>query len=140
MHSMSSQQERDNLSKAFTVALQDWREHSWSAFGSQLGSILRDMIVLTFPQKYSVDAAGRLRRSMQRLSEAQRTASRISPLQGLSFGLFCAFAMLVLAGGFLLSLKRAKGSVVEMRPEFERRTLLQEATLQQEIIASEAVE
>lgn len=99
MHGMTPQMERESLSTAFAMALEDWKEHSWSAFGAELGSILRDMIVVAFPQKYSMDDAGRLR-SMLQLSE-RRGSSGMTRQPGFSFGLLGACAMLVLTGAAL---------------------------------------
>jgi len=146
MASMNTQQERDALSRGFSAALHDWREHSWSAFGAQLGSILRDMVLLTFPQKYSLDDAGRLRSLLTELTSSNHASSTLSKAQpALAFVLFVAFAMIVLSGA-VLSLRRANYAQVTISREalddeellpvqsFDRVTLLQEE-LQLESVA-----
>jgi len=138
MRSMTPQQERDNLSKSFAQALQDWKDRSWSAFGAQLGSVLRDMVVLTFPQKWSVDDAGRLRSILEltETSSSSPAASKLSQTLCLSGILFftASFGMLALVRVLRSSTPRAAcQSLSDMeeehvRPEggFFLRTLLQE--------------
>merc|ERR1712232_304441 len=112
MHKMTTQQERDSLSKSFTMAMQAWKDHSWSGFGAQLGSILRDMIVLTFPQKWSVDDAGRLRNMLQ-MTETRSVSDAASSLSqhlaSTGAGMFfCAVAALLVFGALTLSLRRTQ--------------------------------
>lgn len=108
MRSMSPQQERDSMEKSFTEAMQDWKEHSWSAFGAQLGSILRDFLVITFPQKWSVDDAGRLRNLLEE-TESDRTifsqhiGSSVSVLSCALLGM-----MLFVLGSVVLAVRRTQ--------------------------------
>eukprot|EP00929_Paragymnodinium_shiwhaense_P116168 TRINITY_DN8547_c0_g2_i1.p1 TRINITY_DN8547_c0_g2~~TRINITY_DN8547_c0_g2_i1.p1 ORF type:complete len:549 (+),score=135.85 TRINITY_DN8547_c0_g2_i1:116-1762(+) len=121
VHSMSPQQERDSMSKAFAEALQDWKLHSWAAFGGQLGSILRDMMVVMFPAKYSVDDLGRLRTL---LADSKHVSIGKVAAPGVNVGLFVVFAMVVVSG-VVLAYRRAKASHVllndgsEMEPVVE---------------------
>lgn len=41
--------------------VQDWTAHQWWDVGFRLGQLLQQMVVMTFPMKYSSDASGRLR-------------------------------------------------------------------------------
>eukprot|EP00929_Paragymnodinium_shiwhaense_P068848 TRINITY_DN34707_c0_g1_i1.p1 TRINITY_DN34707_c0_g1~~TRINITY_DN34707_c0_g1_i1.p1 ORF type:complete len:571 (+),score=114.88 TRINITY_DN34707_c0_g1_i1:21-1733(+) len=81
------------LSQAFAEALEDWQMHSWSAFGRQLGTMLRDMMVTTFPAKYSVKDLSHLRAF---LHDSKVTTGKALP--GLiSFILLAAFPLALLA-------------------------------------------
>eukprot|EP00929_Paragymnodinium_shiwhaense_P119983 TRINITY_DN91896_c0_g1_i1.p1 TRINITY_DN91896_c0_g1~~TRINITY_DN91896_c0_g1_i1.p1 ORF type:complete len:547 (+),score=144.78 TRINITY_DN91896_c0_g1_i1:69-1709(+) len=51
---------REKATREMTEALQDWRMHAWTVFGRQLGELLRDMVMMAFPEKYSIGTAGRL--------------------------------------------------------------------------------
>eukprot|EP00929_Paragymnodinium_shiwhaense_P072393 TRINITY_DN36748_c0_g1_i1.p1 TRINITY_DN36748_c0_g1~~TRINITY_DN36748_c0_g1_i1.p1 ORF type:complete len:540 (-),score=129.87 TRINITY_DN36748_c0_g1_i1:341-1960(-) len=120
-------QEREHLSKAFAEALQDWKLHSWSLFGGRLGDILRDMIVITCPQKYSVDDLGQLRALL--VDDSDSTAGRFAQ-QGLSSGLIAACAMLLVTA-VVLTRRRWQSAAEEAQPgstppSFDRMTLLEE--------------
>jgi len=45
-------------------AVDDWKDLDFRGFGSELGTIMRDILLLAFPQKYHVDANGFIRRSL----------------------------------------------------------------------------
>jgi len=104
------------------------------------------MVLLTFPQKYSLDDAGRLRSLLTELTSSNHASSTLSKAQpALAFVLFVAFAMIVLSGA-VLSLRRANYAQVAISREalddeeflpvqsFDRVTLLQEE-LQLESVA-----
>merc|ERR1711971_998921 len=46
------------------LAVDDWEDFDFRGFGSELGTIMRDILLLAFPQKYHVDANGFIRRSL----------------------------------------------------------------------------
>merc|ERR1712187_1049066 len=56
-------------------ALEDFEEGQWYAFGKQLGVAMQDMLVVSFDQKYEVDADGSLR---QHFPDAGQLANRQS--------------------------------------------------------------
>jgi len=58
--SLAAQRPRDELSQAFSKALQDYKTQTWTDFGTELGSIVREMVVVAFPEKYSLDDTGKL--------------------------------------------------------------------------------
>lgn len=59
-------QELKSTDGIIAKALRAWSEKDYPKFGRQLGRLLRRQLVLTFPKKYSVDSAGRLRRKFLR--------------------------------------------------------------------------
>merc|ERR1711971_212758 len=46
------------------LAVDEWKDFDFRGFGSELGTIMRDILLLAFPQKYHVDANGFIRRSL----------------------------------------------------------------------------
>lgn len=46
-------------------AVESWTNWDFESFGYELGELFRELIMLAFPEKYSVDAAGRLQRYVQ---------------------------------------------------------------------------
>jgi len=58
-------------------AVEAWTNWDFEGFGFQLGELLRELVMLAFPQKYSVDASGRLRRfdQVQAMTGARKAGS-----------------------------------------------------------------
>lgn len=54
----------EGISKMVAVAIKDFEGENWFDFGAQLGKVLQDMLVATFPQKYEVDLTGQLKNSL----------------------------------------------------------------------------
>lgn len=54
-----------NTADIMAKAVEDWTNWNFESFGYQMGKMLREIIMLAFPQKYSVDASGRLRKYSQ---------------------------------------------------------------------------
>merc|ERR1712125_131018 len=115
--------------------MQDWREHAWTPFGRQLGDLLRNMVVMTFPQKYALDASGQLQQLIQ---EAEEQAAMEAPAQaprltatGVAVAGLAALAM------FALTIRRSYYSVVagdaKSASEFERQPLDLVSDLEQAI-------
>jgi len=50
-------------------AVEAWTNYDFDTFGKQIGMLLRELVMLAFPQKYSVDANGRLKRQLINLSQ-----------------------------------------------------------------------
>merc|ERR1712226_1252762 len=53
-----------------------WTAWKFEGFGYELSELLRELIMLTFPQKYYVDASGRLQKYTQIESAAKREIAR----------------------------------------------------------------
>lgn len=51
-------------------AVRDWSRGRWKTFGAELGSLLQELVLLVFPQKYNVDGAGLLRQQLLRANSA----------------------------------------------------------------------
>jgi len=56
-------------------AVEAWTNWNFEGFGYELGELFRELIMLAFPQKYSVDASGRLRRYSQLQASGAETKS-----------------------------------------------------------------
>merc|ERR1719163_256045 len=66
------------VTEKMAKAVEAWTNWDFEGFGVQLGELFRDLVMLAFPQKYSVDASGRLRRFSQVLAmSADRKAGSI---------------------------------------------------------------
>eukprot|EP00929_Paragymnodinium_shiwhaense_P029466 TRINITY_DN16874_c1_g1_i1.p1 TRINITY_DN16874_c1_g1~~TRINITY_DN16874_c1_g1_i1.p1 ORF type:complete len:567 (-),score=133.04 TRINITY_DN16874_c1_g1_i1:438-2138(-) len=86
-----------DVTQTMTTALEDWRQHSWTAFGKQLGDLLRDVALVAFPQKYAVDTTGRLQQVIEQAEEKAAKEGRDGrQLVGAFAAAFGAFAMLSL--------------------------------------------
>merc|ERR1719440_177432 len=60
-------------------AVEAWTNWNFEGFGYELGELFRELIMLAFPQKYSVDASGRLRRYSQLQASGVETKSSSIP-------------------------------------------------------------
>merc|ERR1719486_460046 len=58
-------------------AVEAWTNWNFKGFGYELGKLLRELVMLALPQKYSVDASGRLRRYSQ-MEATQKTSSPLT--------------------------------------------------------------
>merc|ERR1712048_439311 len=45
-------------------AVKAWTDFDFVTFGEEIGKLLRELVMLAFPQKYSVDNLGRLHRKL----------------------------------------------------------------------------
>jgi hypothetical protein len=52
-------------------AVEAWTNWDFETFGREVGMLLRELVMLAFPQKYSVDANGKLRRKLLNLASTQ---------------------------------------------------------------------
>lgn len=58
-------------------AVKAWTEWDFEKFGYELGELFRDLVMLAFPQKYSVDASGRLQRYSLHAMSAEKKAKAV---------------------------------------------------------------
>lgn len=82
----------DEATKKMAKAVEAWTNWNFKQFGFELGVLFRELVMLAFPQQYSVDASGRL----QRMSAEELPRSFSSPLviiSGASISLFVALAV-----------------------------------------------
>lgn len=54
----------DEATKRMAMAIQSWTNWDFKGFGTQIGKLLREFVLMMYPQQYSVDASGRLRRQL----------------------------------------------------------------------------
>lgn len=97
-----------DLAATVALSVSAWTNWDFRTFGKALGTLLRELLMKLYPQKYAVDSSGRLRR--------QLTSSDSSPL-GLSKSsgwapllAFCALSLLV-ASGILRAIAGVRRSV-----------------------------
>jgi hypothetical protein len=67
-----------DATKKMAKAVEAWTNWNFEKFGSELGKLLRELVMMAFPQQYSVDASGRLQKAM--LAEKQPLRSLSSPV------------------------------------------------------------
>lgn len=93
-----------DLSVDLTAALKSWTDHDFSGFGFRLGRLLQRFALLAFPQKYSVDTDGGLRRVV---GDWSNTTAAGAPLGLISLG--------VVALGVVLSFTWLQRKVTKAR-------------------------
>lgn len=64
----------DTVGVQMTQAVQAWSENHWESFGAHLGKLLQELVLLLFPQEYSVDGTGQLHRQLTRAGQASARA------------------------------------------------------------------
>jgi hypothetical protein len=56
--------ETSEISVVLARTVKDWTKAHWYKFGKDLGQLLQQMVLLTYPQEYSLDASGMLKREL----------------------------------------------------------------------------
>jgi len=75
-------------------ALEDFEDRQWYAFGNQLGVAMQDMLVVSFDQKYEVDADGSLRQHFPYAGQLANRQSLVAIAVGaVSVSLLTIFAI-----------------------------------------------
>jgi len=75
-------------------AVEAWTQWDFEKFGRELGMLFRELVTLAFPQKYSVDASGRLALYGQSMGAAKKAASisaSLAIIGGAAVSLLVAF-------------------------------------------------
>merc|ERR1719198_611409 len=72
-------------------AVEAWTNWNFQGFGYEIGKLLRELVMLALPQKYSVDASGRLQRATQEKSAS--VASSMMIIGGAATSLLVVFAV-----------------------------------------------
>lgn len=84
-----------DASQKMAKAVEAWTNWNFKSFGYELGKLLRELVMMAFPQQYSIDASGRLQKAM--LAEIQpRSLSSKTPVMiigGASVSLLFALAV-----------------------------------------------
>jgi len=99
-----------NITIHLSGAISAFTHHHWSEFGTDLGALLKDVLVSMYPQLYSVDDRGSLRKLLQ-LSKAESTALRRESRATtgvVSSSVLSLVGALLAAAGFLVFLKARK--------------------------------
>jgi len=73
-------------------AVEAWTNWDFKQFGFELGKLFRELVMLAFPQKYSVDVSGRLQR-MSAGEEPRAFSSPLAIISAASISLFVALAV-----------------------------------------------
>merc|ERR1719355_516412 len=91
-----AQLDGNTVADEMAQAVEAWTNWNFKGFGYELGKLLRELVMLALPQKYSVDASGRLRR----YSQMEATQTKSSPITfsmaiigGAAVSLLIAFAV-----------------------------------------------
>lgn len=90
---------KGDMSETVADAVEDWKQKKFEKFGERMGQALRDITIQAFPEKYYVDADGRLRQRLVQLSGAGRGFALASGSWSVSI---LASGLLVLAVGLLV--------------------------------------
>merc|ERR1712070_916138 len=61
----TAQVHNHDVSVDLSEAAEAWSKHRWHAFGADIGKLLQELVLLVFPRKYSLDAAGFLKRELK---------------------------------------------------------------------------
>jgi hypothetical protein len=82
------------LSKTLVQAVKYWTKFDYKKFGNELGVMLRELVLMLYPRKYSVDQSCRLRRqwswthTFKRMTPGMSPGFLISVVLGVSFTAF----------------------------------------------------
>jgi len=76
----------NKMAKAVTA----WTNWNFEQFGFELGKIFRELIMLAFPQKFSMDASGRIQAALE---EPRSSLSPLMVIGGASISLFVVLSM-----------------------------------------------
>jgi len=76
----------DEMAQAVTA----WTNWNFKLFGQKLGVVFRQLVMLAFPQKYSIDASGRLQAKLER---PEKDSSPVMIIAGASISMLVAFAL-----------------------------------------------
>merc|ERR1711967_138765 len=69
----------EEITGQMAKAVEDWTAFDFEAFGYELGKLFRELVMLSFPQKYSFDASGRLQKyTHMELAGEDKTAASTS--------------------------------------------------------------
>jgi len=74
-------------------AVQAWTEGNYEMFGYELGKLFRELVIIAFPQLYSVDESGRLQRYSKIQAEGSGSVSSFLIIGGAAVSLLAAFAV-----------------------------------------------
>jgi len=83
------------IKRKLSRAVEDWKDWDFHGFGSELGVILRDILLLALPHKYHVDSSGFIRRSLLSPKVSSAGDDSFSPSSRLAF--LAVFGALVAA-------------------------------------------
>jgi len=86
---------KTDLAATIAHSVAAWTNWDFRTFGKSLGKLLREFLMMLYPQKYAVDTSGRLRRQLERVVSQERRSksSGWSPLLA-----FFALSLLVVTG------------------------------------------
>lgn len=91
---MSKKEMEKETSLLMARAVESWTRWRFEDFGDDVGQLLREMVLLIFPQKYSIDARGVLRRSLEPDHAAPTLIGAVPRMSGNAFWIFVAVASL----------------------------------------------
>jgi len=110
----------EEASNQMAKAVEAWTNWDFEGFGYELGELFRNLVMLSLPQKYSVDASGKLRRYSEQTHSkmtasglSQSTSTTMMIIGGAVVSLLGAFALIALRAHRVLDDKQGLVSDVE---------------------------
>jgi hypothetical protein len=100
--------------KQMAKAVEAWTKFDFEAFGFELGELFRELVMVAFPQKYSIDAAGKL----QRLSQIQTTSAEKKVTIAADTVIIGGVAMMVLVAFAVVRTRRSLPNALLERASF----------------------
>jgi len=73
------------IKRKLARAVEDWKDWDFHGFGSELGVILRDILLLALPHKYHVDASGFIRASLVSPKVSSASKDSFDPSSRIAF-------------------------------------------------------
>jgi len=89
--------EATEVTDKMAKAVQAWTNWNFEKFGFELGTLLRELVMLAFPQKYSIDARGRLQRNSQIMDLSAGKKAGSIPASAVIVGGFVASVLVAMA-------------------------------------------
>eukprot|EP00928_Gymnodinium_smaydae_P022699 TRINITY_DN18980_c0_g1_i1.p1 TRINITY_DN18980_c0_g1~~TRINITY_DN18980_c0_g1_i1.p1 ORF type:complete len:662 (+),score=135.61 TRINITY_DN18980_c0_g1_i1:92-1987(+) len=91
-------------------AIEEFQDDHYKRFGAQLGTLMREMIVVSFPEEYTKDEHGNLKRVLRDLAQPQRSSTGAAALLLLAAGSLGAAVLFALA-------KRTRRAAAQLHPQ-----------------------
>jgi len=84
----------EQAAEKMALAVKYWTNWNFKQFGYELGKLFRELVMLAFPQKYSIDHSGRLQMTVKNLEKKTRSySSPVMIISGASITVLFALAV-----------------------------------------------
>jgi len=92
---------QENTKMLMAGAVESWTRWRFEDFGEDVGQLLREMVLLIFPQKYAVDHRGVLRQSLAPQAVPPKAKVKRVRIAGSAFPLYVGFTFAGISALFL---------------------------------------